>query len=102
MEGQEVMNNAIDNTTDRGKLSRPVGGPVLVCYDGSTEAEHGLSVVLELLGAHEVVLLTIWQSLETKLAESGSFGSLVEHGSDPHEGTGTDEREYDAAVEVST
>lgn len=52
-------------------------GPILVCYDGSVEAGHGLDVVLELLGPRRLVVLAVWQSLQTKLAESGSFGVLA-------------------------
>jgi nucleotide-binding universal stress UspA family protein len=48
--------------------------PTLVCYDGSDQSRRGLATIRGLLAPTEVVLLTVWQPLVTKLAETGSFG----------------------------
>jgi nucleotide-binding universal stress UspA family protein len=48
--------------------------PTLVCYDGSDESIRGLQSIRGLLAPSEVVILTVWQPLVTKLAETGSFG----------------------------
>src|ERR1700733_12421852 len=48
--------------------------PTLVCYDGSDESNRGLESIRGLLAPAEVVILTVWQPLVTKLAETGSFG----------------------------
>ena len=48
--------------------------PTLVCYDGSDESSRALEAIRGLLAPSEVVVLTVWQPLVTKLAESGSFG----------------------------
>jgi nucleotide-binding universal stress UspA family protein len=50
------------------------GGPALVCFDGSAPAEHGLEVAQGLLGAADIVVLAVWQSVATRLAEGGGFG----------------------------
>jgi nucleotide-binding universal stress UspA family protein len=48
--------------------------PTLVCYDGSDQSRRGLATIRGLLAPAEVVVLTVWQPLVTKLAETGSFG----------------------------
>jgi nucleotide-binding universal stress UspA family protein len=48
--------------------------PTLVCYDGSDQSRHGLESVRGVLSPGELVVLTVWQPLVTKLAETGSFG----------------------------
>jgi nucleotide-binding universal stress UspA family protein len=48
--------------------------PTLVCYDGSDESSRALDAIRGLLAPAEVVVLTVWQPLVTKLAETGSFG----------------------------
>jgi nucleotide-binding universal stress UspA family protein len=48
--------------------------PTLVCYDGSDQSSRGLEAIRGLLAPTEVVVLTVWQPLVTKLAETGSFG----------------------------
>jgi nucleotide-binding universal stress UspA family protein len=48
--------------------------PTLVCYDGSDQSNRGLDSIRGLLAPTEVVVLTVWQPLVTKLAETGSFG----------------------------
>ena len=48
--------------------------PTLVCYDGSDQSSRGLEAIRGLLAPSEVVVLTVWQPLVTKLAETGSFG----------------------------
>lgn len=48
--------------------------PTLVCHDGSKHSLHSLEALDGLLAPTEVVVLTVWQPLVTKLAEAGSFG----------------------------
>ena len=48
--------------------------PTLVCYDGSDNSRRGLEAIRGLLAPTEIVILTVWQPLVTKLSESGSFG----------------------------
>ena len=48
--------------------------PTLVCYDGSEHSRRSLEAIRGLLAPSEVVVLTVWQPLVTKLAEGGSFG----------------------------
>jgi nucleotide-binding universal stress UspA family protein len=48
--------------------------PTLVCYDGSEESSRALAAIRGLLTPTQVVVLTVWQPLTTKLAETGSFG----------------------------
>jgi nucleotide-binding universal stress UspA family protein len=48
--------------------------PTLVCYDGSDQSTRALESIRGLLAPAEVVILTVWQPLTTKLAETGSFG----------------------------
>jgi nucleotide-binding universal stress UspA family protein len=48
--------------------------PTLVCYDGSEHSRHGLESIRGVLAPGELVVLTVWQPLVTKLAETGSFG----------------------------
>jgi nucleotide-binding universal stress UspA family protein len=48
--------------------------PTLVCYDGSDQSRRGLQAIGGLLAPTELVVLTVWQPLVTKLAETGSFG----------------------------
>jgi nucleotide-binding universal stress UspA family protein len=48
--------------------------PTLVCYDGSDQSSRSLDAIRGLLAPAEVVVLTVWQPLVTKLAETGSFG----------------------------
>ena len=48
--------------------------PTLVCYDGSDASRLGLESIRGVLAPTHVVVLTVWQPLVTKLAETGSFG----------------------------
>jgi nucleotide-binding universal stress UspA family protein len=48
--------------------------PTLVCYDGSEQSRRGLESLRGMLVPSEVVVLTVWQPLVTKLSETGSFG----------------------------
>jgi nucleotide-binding universal stress UspA family protein len=48
--------------------------PTLVCYDGSDHSRRSLEAIGGLLAPSDVVVLTVWQPLVTKLAEGGSFG----------------------------
>jgi nucleotide-binding universal stress UspA family protein len=52
-------------------------GPVLVCFDGSIQSEHGLHGAAGLLAQADVVVLSVWQSVATRLAEGGSFGVVA-------------------------
>src|SRR4051794_23859694 len=74
----------------------PTAGPVIVCYDGSEAAEHGLAAAAELLrGAHAIVL-TVWKPiLETILAVSLGPAPAI---SDPAE---LDERQRRAADDLA-
>jgi nucleotide-binding universal stress UspA family protein len=58
-------------------VSLLAGGPVLVCFDGSTQSGHGLHVAGGLLAPADVVVLAVWQSVATRLAEGGSFGVIA-------------------------
>lgn len=53
------------------------GGPALVCFDGSAQSEHGLHAVDGLLASADVVVLTVWQSVATRLAEGDGAGVLA-------------------------
>jgi nucleotide-binding universal stress UspA family protein len=55
-------------------MSAPSDKPILVCYDGSDDSRRGLEAIHGLLAPSEVVVLTVWQPLVTKLSEGGSFG----------------------------
>jgi len=49
--------------------------PTLVCYDGSDQSTRALEALRGVLApTAELVVLTVWQPLVTKLAETGSFG----------------------------
>jgi nucleotide-binding universal stress UspA family protein len=52
-------------------------GTILVCYDGSDGSREGLQSVSHLLSPRELVILTVWQSLATRLAASGGFGAFA-------------------------
>lgn len=55
----------------------PASRPVLVCYDGSAHSRHGLRAAQELPASVDIVVLAVWQSVATKLAEGGSFGVIA-------------------------
>ena len=48
--------------------------PTLICYDGSEQSARALASVTNLLAATDAVVLTAWQPLVARLAESGGFG----------------------------
>jgi nucleotide-binding universal stress UspA family protein len=48
--------------------------PTLFCYDGSEESRRALASVTGLLASTTAVVLTVWQPLTARLAESGGFG----------------------------
>jgi nucleotide-binding universal stress UspA family protein len=48
--------------------------PTLICYDGSDDSRRALASVSDLLASRDVVLLTVWQPLVARLAETGGFG----------------------------
>ena len=54
--------------------------PTLVCYDGSEQSRRGLQAISGLLAPTDAVVLTVWQPLVTKLAETGSFGVFALEG----------------------
>lgn len=51
--------------------------PTLSCYDGSDDSRHALSAVSDLLASNDAVVLTVWQLLTARLAETGGFGVFV-------------------------
>jgi nucleotide-binding universal stress UspA family protein len=51
--------------------------PVLVAYDGSNEADRCLDAAEELLADRPVIVLTVWQTVQVRLAESGGFGVVA-------------------------
>ena len=52
----------------------PPSRPTLFCYDGSEPSLRALASVGHLLAANDAVVLTVWQPLSSRLAESGGFG----------------------------
>ncbi|HEX4833135.1 MAG TPA: universal stress protein [Trebonia sp.] len=58
-------------------MSLTTGRPVLACFDGSAQSEHGLQAATDLLGPADVIVLAVWQSVATRLAEGGSFGAVA-------------------------
>jgi nucleotide-binding universal stress UspA family protein len=46
-------------------------GPALICYDGSPESDRALDAALSVLGCRDYLLVGVWQSLQTRLAEAG-------------------------------
>lgn len=73
------------------------GEPVLVCFDGSAQSEQGLHVAAGLLAPADVVVLAVWQSVATRLAEGGSFGVVA-----VREHEALDEAEEEAARSAAT
>jgi nucleotide-binding universal stress UspA family protein len=69
------------------------GQPILICYDGSEESRRAIGSVTNMLSSSAAVVLTAWQPLTARLAESGGFGvyALEEEGE-------LDARERDAAL----
>ena len=70
-------------------------GPTLYCYDGSQESERALATVPPLVVDNDVVILTVWQPLMTRVEESGGFTAFVPMAEDD-----VDEKERDAAGEI--
>jgi nucleotide-binding universal stress UspA family protein len=58
-------------------MSHSASQPVLLCYDGSPESERGLEVMQALAAPVDMVIVAIWQSVSTKLAQSAGFGVLA-------------------------
>ncbi|MGW6740720.1 universal stress protein [Streptomyces sp. NPDC055025] len=54
-------------------------GTVLVCFDGSGPAVRGLGAALETMPSSELVVLAVWQSPATWLAEGGSIGAVEDY-----------------------
>jgi len=46
----------------------------LFCYDGSDDSRLALASVIDLLASSDAVILTVWQPLTARLAETGGFG----------------------------
>ena len=72
------------------------GQPILSCFDGSDASRRALHSVSDLLRSTTLVVLTVWQPLTARLAETGGFGvyALEEEGE-------LDERERDAALKIA-
>lgn len=51
--------------------------PILVSYDGSEESRQALHSVAHLLASKQLVILTVWQPLSSRLAASGGFGAMA-------------------------
>ncbi len=51
-------------------------GPVLFCFDGSEGSRNALRAAGELISRPaEAVVLTVWETIETRLALAGGFGA---------------------------
>jgi nucleotide-binding universal stress UspA family protein len=72
-------------------------GPILYCYDGSDASEEALRSASPLLHRGEAVILTVWQPLVTRLAESAGFSAFTLVGETEVE---ADEKERVAAEET--
>ncbi|MDX3265882.1 universal stress protein [Streptomyces sp. NPDC093228] len=55
-------------------MTRPV---TLVCFDGSAASRLGLDVAQTLLASTDLIVLTVWQSVASRLAEAGSLGAMA-------------------------
>ena len=52
------------------------GGPVLFCFDGSDGSREALRAASDLIGRPvDAVVLTVWETLETRLALAGAFAA---------------------------
>ncbi len=51
--------------------------PILVCFDGSEQSLRGLQAIRDVLAPADAVILTVWEPLVAKLAETGSFGAFA-------------------------
>jgi nucleotide-binding universal stress UspA family protein len=51
--------------------------PTLLCYDGSEDSRRALASVGDLLASSDAVVLTVWQPLAARLAETGGFGVFM-------------------------
>jgi nucleotide-binding universal stress UspA family protein len=50
-------------------------GMILICYDGSADAQCAIDSAAELLGGHAATVLTIWEGFATVMARAGAgFG----------------------------
>jgi nucleotide-binding universal stress UspA family protein len=74
-------------------------GPVLFCFDGSDGSRHALHAAADMLAPRAAVVLTVWETIATRLASNGlSTGFGVSYV--PDEGA-LDEREESAAQEAA-
>lgn len=55
-------------------MTRPV---TLVCFDGSAPSTLGLHVARTLLAPTDLVVLTVWQSVASRLAQAGSLAAIA-------------------------
>jgi nucleotide-binding universal stress UspA family protein len=46
-------------------------GPILFCFDGSDGSRHAMNAAASLLAPRDVVVLTVWESIATRLATGG-------------------------------
>lgn len=55
----------------------PQDRPTLICFDGSAGSRQAMASTAQLLRPHSVVVLTVWEALETQIARAGGFAGLV-------------------------
>ncbi|MFD7603452.1 universal stress protein [Streptomyces mirabilis] len=55
-------------------MTRPV---TLVCFEESAPSRGGLGVAQTLLASTDLIVLTVWQSVASRLAEAGSLGAMA-------------------------
>jgi nucleotide-binding universal stress UspA family protein len=73
------------------------GGPILFCFDGSDGSRAAMRAAVDLIARPaDAVVLTVWETIETRLAMAGAFAAGVV-GSD----TGMDEEEESYARSVA-
>ncbi len=69
-------------------------GPVLFCYDGSQGSRNAMKAAGDLIGRPvDVVVLTVWETIATRLALAGAFtAGLTTGGADLNEEEATSAR----------
>jgi nucleotide-binding universal stress UspA family protein len=48
---------------------------VLICYDGSADAQAAIDEIARLMPGHEVTVLTVWETLLETMTRNGSLGA---------------------------
>jgi nucleotide-binding universal stress UspA family protein len=52
-------------------------GPVIICFDGSEGSRAAMRGVVDLIDrSSDVVVLTVWETIETRLALAGAFSTV--------------------------